>query len=108
MTVEERVKTVVANVEGVAPEAVNLASPAASDRNMSRLVFALAAEFGAGVFRGLLPNKIDTVLALVNAIAPLLEAGPRNCSCAICGYSGPGTEGGPCPSCTAKLTCQIL
>jgi hypothetical protein len=111
MTVESRVKKVVADVTGVDSAHVDLFSTPVSDDDIPLLVSRLSEEFGQGVFRGLLPNSIKTVSNIVDAIRPVMQAGPRYCRCSNskCNYRGEGTDGQDCPTCTGgKLVCKIL
>lgn len=109
MTVESRVKKVVAGVTGLDPGHVDLFSPPASDEDIPLLVSRLTEEFGQGVFRGLLPSTVQTVRDIVDAIQPAMQAGPRYCRCSNCTFRGEGTDGQDCPLCTlGKLVCKIL
>lgn len=109
-TVEWRVKKIVGELRGAHPDSVELGSRPVADEDLPTLVSHLTEEFGTGIFRKLIPSRVDTVRDLVDAIRLALEAGPRWCTCSNpeCDYSGPGTDGDSCPTCSSgKLICKV-
>jgi hypothetical protein len=110
MTVEFRVKKVVASIREVDQSVIDLASQAVPNDDSPRLASRLSDEFGNGVFRGLLPQQVTTVQDLIDAILPAMDAGPRYCTCSLkCGFRGAGIDGGSCPGCgKGHLICKLL
>jgi acyl carrier protein len=108
--IESRVKKVIANLREVNASSIDITGQLVPDLDVPRLVSRLSEEFGTGVFRGLLPQTIQSINDLVDAILPAMEAGPRYCTCSLdCGFQGSGTNGDPCPQCgKGSLVCKIL
>lgn len=106
MTVEKRVKRVIAGIQGVSAGYIDLSSHLPDD--IPVLVTRLTGEFGTGILRTLLPASILTIQNLVDAIRPAMESGSVTCTCSKCDYVGSGKDGANCPTGDGGvLTCRV-